>query len=471
MANTYDLVILGGGTGGYTAAIRAAQLGLKTALVEKAKVGGTCLHKGCIPTKALLRSAEVHRTVKEAASFGVEAGNPILQFERVQERKEEIVHTLYKGVQSLLKRGKIDVYEGTGRLLGPSLFSPMSGTVSVEMNDGTENTMLIPRNVIIATGSRPKNLPGLEPDGDMVLSSNEALEMKGIPASVMIVGGGVIGVEWASMLADFGSEVTILEYGGRILPFEDSAISSQMSRQLTQRGVRIIVNAKVQPDTLQKKSGGVSIQTEAGDTFLAEKILIAAGRIANIEQIGLENTEIEVEDGVISVNEWMQTSESHIYAVGDVAGGLQLAHVASYEGVTAVEHIAGKAVDPVDYSSVPRCIYAYPEAASVGMTEEQAALERTHIKTGTFPFQANGKALVYGETEGFVKVVADAETDDILGVHIIGPHATELISEAALAQLLHASGWELGTSIHPHPSLSEAMGEAALMMDGKAIHF
>lgn len=471
MTITYDLVILGGGTGGYTAAIRAAQLGLKTALVEKGKVGGTCLHKGCIPTKALLRSADIQRTVKEAASFGIEAGSPVVYFNRVQERKEEIVHTLYNGVKSLLKRGKIDVYEGTGRLLGPSLFSPMAGTVSVEMNDGTENAMLVPRNVIIATGSRPKHLPGLQPDGEIVLSSDEALELKEIPASIMIIGGGVIGVEWASMLVDFGSKVTILEYGDRILPSEDKAVSAEMARQLSKRGVQIIVNAKVQADTLQKHSGTVSIQTEAGETFSAEKILVAAGRTANTEQLGLENTDIKVENGVIQVNEWMQTNESHIYAVGDVTGGLQLAHVASYEGITAVEHMAGKAADPVDYSAVPRCIYSHPEAASIGMTEEQAALERTKIKTGVFPFQANGKALVYGETEGFVKIVADAKTDDILGVHVIGPHATELISEAALAQLLDASGWELGAAIHPHPALSEAIGEAALMLDGKAIHF
>ncbi|WP_046180433.1 dihydrolipoyl dehydrogenase [Domibacillus tundrae] len=471
MTTAYDLVILGGGIGGYTAAIRASQLGLKTAIVEQDKLGGTCLHKGCIPTKALLRSAEVYRTVKESSVFGIEANKTALHFCRVQERKENIVHTLYNGVQSLIKKGEIAVYEGTGRLMGPSLFSPMSGTISVEMNDGTENVMLVPKHVIIATGSRPKNLTGLEPDEDMILSSNEALEMKKIPASIIIVGGGVIGVEWASMLADFGSDVTVLEYGNRILPSEDEAISKEMARQLIKRRVQIVVNAEIELDSLQKESGAVSIKTAAGETFSAEKMLVAAGRTANIERIGLENAEIKVENGVIQVNEWMQTSESHIYAVGDVVGGLQLAHVASYEGTTAVEHIAGQASDPVDYSSVPRCIYAYPEAASVGMTEQQAASKKIDIKTGEFPFQASGKALVYGETEGFVKVVADARTDDILGVHIVGPHATELISEATLAHMLNASGWELGTMIHPHPSLSEAVGEAALMMSGKAIHF
>ncbi|OES44415.1 dihydrolipoyl dehydrogenase [Domibacillus iocasae] len=471
MATAYDLVIVGGGIGGYTAAIRASQLGLKTAIVEQDKLGGTCLHKGCIPTKALLRSAEVYRTVKESAAFGIEANKAELHFSRVQERKENIVHTLYNGVQSLMKKGKIDVYEGTGRLMGPSLFSPIAGTISVQMNDGTENVMLIPKHVIIATGSRPKTLTGLEPDGEMILSSNEALELKKIPASIIIVGGGVIGVEWASMLADLGSKVTILEYGNRILPFEDEEISKEMARQLIKRRIQIVVNAEIKPEMLKKESSTVSVQTTAGEIYSAEKLLVAAGRTANTEQIGLENTEIKVENGVIQVNEWMQTNESHIYAIGDVVGGLQLAHVASYEGTTAVEHIAGKASDPVDYSFVPRCMYAYPEAASVGITERQAVLEGIEVKTGKFPFQAIGKALVYGETEGFVKVVSDARTDDVLGVHIIGPHATELISEAALARMLHASGWELGTMIHPHPSLSEAVGEAALMMSGKAIHF
>ncbi|WP_046173789.1 dihydrolipoyl dehydrogenase [Domibacillus indicus] len=471
MAKTYDLVILGGGIGGYTAAIRAAQLGLKTAIIEKEKLGGTCLHKGCIPTKALLRSAEVYRTVKEAAAYGVEAGQAELHFSRVQARKDKIVHTLYNGVRSLIKKGDIDLFEGTGRLMGPSLFSPTAGAVSVEMNDGTENIMIVPKYVIIATGSRPKSLAGLQPDGSLILSSNEALEIKDIPASIIIVGGGVIGIEWASMLADFGSNVSILEYGQRILPSEDETISKEMERQLQKRGVQIVVNAEIVPDKIVKQPGAVSIETADGKTFTAEKVLVAAGRTANIEQIGLENAEIKVENGFIQVNEWMQTNEPHIYAVGDVIGGLQLAHVASYEGKTAVEHMAGKAGEAVDYSAVPRCIYSHPEAASAGMTEQQAVSEGIDIKVGQFPFQAAGKALVYGEAEGFVKVIADARTDDVLGIHIIGPHATELIAEAALARMLNASGWELGTMIHPHPSLSEAVGEAALMMDGKAIHF
>lgn len=473
MATEYDLVILGGGTGGYVAAIRASQLGLKTAVVEKQKLGGTCLHKGCIPSKALLRSAEVYRTAKKAEEFGVMIPEVNLQFSRVQSRKQKIVDQLYNGVKHLMKKGKIDVYEGIGRILGPSIFSPMPGTVSVEMANGGENEMLVPKNVIIATGSRPRPLPGLEPDGERVLSSDEALELEKLPASIVIVGGGVIGIEWASMLNDFGVDVTVIEYAERILPTEDADISKEMQTRLTKKGIKIITGAKVLPDSLEKGEG-ISIQAEKdGETLAlsAEKMLISVGRQANIEGIGLENTNIEVKNGFISTNNMYQTKESHIYAIGDVIGGLQLAHVASHEGITAVEHIAGEEPHQMDYSLVSKCIYSSPEAASVGLTEEEAKAEGRNMKVGKFPFQAIGKALVYGETEGFVKIVADKDTDDILGIHMIGPHVTDMISEAGLAKVLDATPWEIGQTIHPHPTLSEAIGEAALAVDGKAIHF
>jgi dihydrolipoamide dehydrogenase len=473
VAKEYDLVILGGGTGGYVAAIRAAQLGLKTAIVEKEQLGGTCLHKGCIPTKALLRSAEVFKTVKESAAFGVKTESIALQFTQVQERKEKIVHTLYNGVQSLLKKGKIDIYNGVGRLLGPSLFSPMAGTISIEMNDRSDNLILVPKQVIIATGSRPKILPGLEVDGEWVLSSNEALQLKEVPSSIIIVGGGVIGIEWASMLADFGANVTIIEYADRVIPTEDEDVSAEMARLLMKRGIQIVTGAKVRPDTVEKQQGMIRIEAEMKNgtqLFEAEKMLVSVGRSANIEHIGLENTEIVVGNGCIEVNDRMQTKESHIYAIGDVIGGLQLAHVASHEGITAVEHIVGRDVHPIDYTMVAKCIYSSPEAASVGLTEEEARQKGFQLKIGKFPFQATGKALVFGESNGFVKMVADEKTDDVLGVHIIGPNATELISEAALARVLDASAWEVGTMIHPHPTLSEAIGEAALVIDGKAIH-
>jgi dihydrolipoamide dehydrogenase len=472
MAQEYDLVILGGGTGGYVAAIRASQLGLKTAIVEKGKLGGTCLHKGCIPSKALLRSAEVYATAKKSEDFGVTTGEVGVNFSKVQERKEKIVEQLHRGVQHLMKQGKIDVFEGLGRILGPSIFSPMPGTISVEMNNGEENEMLIPKNVIVATGSRPRTLPGLEADGQYVMTSDEALVMEDLPKSIIIVGGGVIGIEWASMLADFGSAVTVIEYADRIVPTEDKEVSREMQRAMKKKGVKIVTSAKVLSETLQK-GDGVTISAEVkGETkeFTAEKLLVSVGRQANVEGIGLENTEIQLERGFIQTNEYFQTKESHIYAIGDVIGGLQLAHVASHEGIVAVEHIANQNPHPIDYTLVSKCIYSSPEAASVGLTEDEAKEKGFEVKTGKFSFKAIGKALVYGESDGFVKIVADKETNDILGVHMIGPHVTDMISEAGLAKVLDATPWEIAHTIHPHPTLSEAIGEAALAVDGKAIH-
>ncbi len=473
MSQEYDLVILGGGTGGYVAAIRASQLGLKTAIVEKGKLGGTCLHKGCIPSKALLRSAEVYATAKHSEDFGVKINGVELDFARVQERKNGIVEQLHKGVQHLMKQGKIDVFEGIGRILGPSIFSPMPGTISVEMNNGNENEMLIPKNVIVATGSRPRTLPGLDIDGEVVLSSDEALSLEKLPKSIIIVGGGVIGIEWASMLSDFGVEVTVLEYADKIVPTEDHEISKEMQRLMKKKGVKIVTSAKVLPETMKKENNEVTINAEhKGEekSFSAEKILVSVGRQANVEGIGLENTDIKVEKGFIEVNEFFQTKESHIYAIGDVIGGLQLAHVASHEGITAVEHLANENPDPMDYSLVSKCIYSNPEIASVGITEREAKDKGHNVKIGKFSFRAIGKALVYGESDGFVKIVADKDTDDILGVHMIGPHVTDMISEAGLARVLDATPWEVAHTIHPHPSLSEAIGEAALAVDGKAIH-
>lgn len=474
MATEYDVVILGGGTGGYVATIRAAQLGLKTAVVEKEKLGGTCLHKGCIPSKALLRSAEVYRTAREADQFGVETAGVSLNFEKVQQRKQAVVDKLAAGVNHLMKKGKIDVYTGYGRILGPSIFSPLPGTISVERGNGEENDMLIPKQVIIATGSRPRMLPGLEADGKSVLTSDEALQMEELPQSIIIVGGGVIGIEWASMLHDFGVKVTVIEYADRILPTEDLEISKEMESLLKKKGIQFITGAKVLPDTMTKTSDDISIQAEKDGetvTYSAEKMLVSIGRQANIEGIGIENTDIVTENGMISVNESCQTKESHIYAIGDVIGTLQLAHVASHEGIIAVEHFAGLNPHPLDPTLVPKCIYSSPEAASVGLTEDEAKAKGHNVKIGKFPFMAIGKALVYGESDGFVKIVADRDTDDILGVHMIEPHVTDLISEAGLAKVLDATPWEVGQTIHPHPTLSEAIGEAALAADGKAIHF
>lgn len=468
----YDLVVLGGGTGGYVAAIRASQLGMQVAVVEKGELGGTCLHRGCIPSKALLRSAEVYRQTKEAADYGVDTKDTSLNFPKVQERKQKIIQTLHQGVQELMKKGKIDVYEGFGRILGPSIFSPMPGTISIEYANGEENTMLVPKNVLIATGSKPKSLPGLEFDGTYVMNSDDALSMEELPNRIVIVGGGVIGIEWASMLADFGVEVTVIEYLNRILPTEDEAIAKEVEKQLQQKGVSFIKGAKVLPDTLQKENG-VTVKAEIGDkkeTFQADCMLISVGREANTANIGIENTDIVIEKGVIQTNSFYQTKESHIYAIGDVIGGMQLAHVASHEGIVAVEHMANQTSLPMDYDSVSSCIYSNPEAASVGLTEQQAKDKGFNIKTGKFPFKAVGKALVQGESDGFVKIIMDKKTDDLLGVHMVGPHVTDMISEAGLAKVLDATPWEIAQTVHPHPTLSEVIGEAALAVEGKQIH-
>ncbi|HET7580640.1 MAG TPA: dihydrolipoyl dehydrogenase [Bacillales bacterium] len=473
MAEEYDLVVLGGGTGGYVAAIRASQLGLKTAVVEKDLLGGTCLHRGCIPSKALLRSAEVYATATRGEDFGIQTKEITFDYGKAHERKRNIINQLHQGVQGLMKKGKIDVIEGMGRILGPSIFSPLPGTISVEMTNGEENQMLVPKNVLIATGSRPRSLPGLEIDGEQVITSDEAVNMETLPDSVIIVGGGVIGVEWASLFADLGVDVTILEYADRILPTEDPDVSKEMNRLLKKKGVTIKTGAKVLPDTVGK-SDKVTVKAELEgeeQSFSAEKMLVSVGRRANTENIGIEeNTSIKIENGFIKTNSFYQTADTHIYAIGDVIGGLQLAHVASHEGIVAVEHMAGEKPQPIDSTMIARCVYSRPEIASVGLTETEARDQGYEVKTGKFQFKAIGKALIYGEPEGFVKFVADRKTDDLLGVHMIGPHVTDMISEAALARVLDAASWEVAETVHPHPTLGEIMGEAALAVDGKAIH-
>ncbi|WP_010093172.1 dihydrolipoyl dehydrogenase [Ornithinibacillus scapharcae] len=472
MAVEYDLVVLGGGTGGYVAAIRASQLGMKVAVVEKAELGGTCLHKGCIPSKSLLRSAEVYRQTKNAKEYGITTSNVEIDFTRVQQRKSDIIGTLHQGVTALMKKGKIDVYQGFGRILGPSIFSPLPGTISVEYENGEENTMLVPKNVLLATGSSPRTLPGLNIDGTFVMSSDEALQMESLPESIIIIGGGVIGIEWASMLADFGVNVTVIEYLNQILPTEDTDIAREVEKQLKRKGVTFVKGAKVLAESLQKNNG-VTIEAELGEekqSFSADKILVSVGRQANTSNIGIENTDIEIEKGYIKTSKFYQTKESHIYAIGDVIGGMQLAHVASHEGIVAVEHMFGMDVEPINYNQIPACIYSNPEAASVGLTEKQAKEQGYDIKIGKFPFKAIGKALVHGETDGFVKIIMNKQNEDLLGVHMVGPHVTDMISEAGLAMVLDATPWEISQIVHPHPTLSEIMGEAALAVEGLQIH-
>lgn len=465
MSKDYDVVIIGGGTGGYVAAIRASQLGFKTAVVEKGKLGGTCLHAGCIPSKALLRSAEVYSNTKNAEEFGVIAPEVGLDFSKVQARKEAITDRLFKGVQHLMNKGKIDVYEGKGTILE-------SKNVFVEMNNEEENITLNSRNILIATGSRPRTLPGLEADGKYVMTSDEALQMEELPKSIIIVGGGVIGIEWASMLIDFGLQVTVIEYADRILPPEDKEISKEVQRLLKKKGVKIVTSAKVLPETIEKGEG-VSIKAEHKGkevSFTADKLLVSVGRAPNVEGVGLENTSIELERAFIKTNEFYQTNEHNIYAIGDVIGGLQLAHVASHEGIIGIEHMAEKNPAPLDPTLVSKCVYSSPEVASVGLTEDEAKEKGYQVKTGKFSFRAIGKALVFGESDGFVKLVVDEASNKLLGAHMVGPHVTDMITEAGLARVLNATAMDIAHTIHPHPTLAEAIGEAALAVDGNAIH-
>lgn len=472
MAESYDVVVLGGGTGGYVAAIRGAQLGLNVAVVEADKLGGTCLHQGCIPSKALLRSAEVFAQAKDGKAYGVVASDVTLDLAQAMRRKQEIVDQLHKGVEFLMKKHKVTVVSGYGRVMGPSIFSPTAGAVRVQRPDG-ESEILSPRYTIIATGSQPRALPGLPFDGEHVLSSDDALRLSTLPSSLLIIGGGAIGIEWASMMHDFGVEVTIVEALPRLLVQEDEEVSAEMARLLKKRKIRVLTGAAVDVASYRVQDGVCQITARIGDKtegLSAQQILVAVGREARVKDIGLEATGVVVDKGVIAVDRTMRTAEKAIYAIGDAVGGLQLAHVAAHEGVLAMEAIAGHDAHPIDYDQVARCTYSHPEVASVGITEAEAKRRGYAVKTGKFAFRAIGKALVQGEADGFVKLVSDAQTQDVLGVHMIGPHATDLISEAGLALVLNASPWEIGQMIHPHPTLSEALGEAALSVDGLAIH-
>lgn len=462
-----DLLILGGGTGGYVAAIKAAQKGLDVVLVEKDKVGGTCLHRGCIPTKALLRSAEVIDSMKAAAEFGIENdGQPAVNFTKVQSRKQAIMDQLYQGVQSLLAKNKIKVLHGTGVVMGPSIFSPVSGAVIVDLGNDKEE-VIIPKKLIIATGSKPRTLPALPLDEDYILSSDGMLELETLPEKVVIVGGGVIGSEWASLLNSFGVDVTIIEFAKRILPTEGESISRAFRKELENKGITIKTNSEVV--SAEVKDGQVIVSIKGEESLTVDKVMVAVGRQPNVQNIGLMNTSIKFNDRGIEVNEYYQTAESHIYAIGDCINTLQLAHVAAKEGELAVAHLAEEIVEPLNYIDIPKCTYASPEVASVGYNQNNLP-EGIKVKVGTFPFAGNGKALIHGNAAGFVEVIRDEATDDLLGVSIMGPHATDLIAEVSTAKYLDATPLEIGEAVHAHPTLSEAIMEAALDTYKLAIH-
>lgn len=469
MSKSPDLLILGGGTGGYVAAIKAAQQGMSVTLVEKDKLGGTCLHKGCIPTKALLRSAEIYDSVKKAEEFGIESKEKsVVNFQKVQERKQAIVDQLHKGVQGLVAKNKVEVLNGTGVVMGPSIFSPVSGAVIVTFEDGEEE-ILTPKKLLIATGSTPKSLPSLPLDEEYILSSDGMLELEELPEKIAIVGGGVIGSEWASLLNSLGVEVTIIEYLDRILPTESKSISRVFKKEIEAKGIKVQVNSEVKSAKVDKKKQQVELLYNDDEKLVVDQVMVAVGRKPNIDSIGLMNTSIKYDDKGIHVNDFYQTAEDHIYAIGDCIDTLQLAHVATKEGEIAVKHMAEEYVEPLNYVNVPRATYSSPEIASVGYTKENVP-EDKKVNIGNFPFAGNGKALIHGDSAGFVEVLRDEETDDLLGVSIIGPHATELIAEVSTALYMDASPMEIGDAIHAHPSLSEATMEAALDTYQLAIH-
>ncbi len=476
-SNAFDVVVLGAGTGGYTAAFRAAQLGLKVALVDEDKIGGTCLHRGCIPTKALLESADLfHRVRDRSRDLGVlVAGDVAIDYAVVAARKDQVVRRMWTGLRSLIKKNGVEWVAGRGRLDGP-------GKVRVLLHgeDGTPGTggerVLEATDVILATGSRVKSLPGLVPDGVRIITSDDVLRMVELPASVIIVGAGAVGSEFASMFHDCGVKVTLLEYLPAIVPLEDRDVSRELERSFKRRGIDVVTNARFDPASVVAGDEGVrlTVGPEGGEAKPVEAavLLVATGRAANVEGIGLETTRAEVERGVIKVDGFMRTAEPHVWAIGDIVGGLWLAHTAAHEGLTAVHSIAGDPdVHAMDYVNQPRATYCRPEIASVGLTEQECERQGLPVKVGKVPFQAIAKAVIGGDYEGFAKVIGHAETGATLGVHVIGPHATDLIAEASLGASLEAQPWEIGAATHPHPTLSEAIGEAAMAVDGRSINF
>jgi dihydrolipoamide dehydrogenase len=452
----FDLVVVGGGWGGYTAAVTAAGHGLRTALVEKDKLGGTCLHRGCIPTKVLLQTADLLALARESAPFGVRLPAPELDYARVLERKGEVVDQLYRGLQTLVKASKATQFAGEAR------FDDRTH-LTVRTVDGEER--LEAKNAIVATGSKPRALPGLETDGRVILDSDQILTLERLPGSIIILGSGAVGVELASCYADYGVAVTLVEMLPWIVPLEDKDVSTQLARSLTKRDINIITGAKALPETVERTEGGIRIQVEEANGHRrpldAEALLVAVGRAPVTDGLGLDRLGVTLERGYIAVDEGMQTNVPGIYAVGDVIPGLQLAHVAAAEGAHAADVIADKPTVAVSYNRLPRTTYCRPQIGSIGLTEEEAKAQGRTTKVGRAHLRVNGKALIQGEPDGFVKLVADADRGDILGVHIIGANASEIIAEVALANLLDAAVWELARTVYPHPTLSEAIGEAA----------
>ena len=460
MAN-YDVVIIGGGPGGYVAAIRARQLGLKTALVEREHLGGVCLNWGCIPTKALLHNAEVISLLDQGKTYGFSFDKDSLSVDYAvaHKRSRQVSARLVKGVGFLMKKNEVDVFEASGSLKSATEVALSSGDT------------LSARHVILATGARARSIPGVEIDGERLIDARHALELTEVPSSIAVIGAGAIGVEFAHVWRSYGADVTIIEMLPSVLPLEDADIGQEMAKALNKQGIKVHTDTKVEKVDVAAEGLTLSVSKDGQtETIPAEKALMAIGVQPNSENIGLEAVGVKTERGWITVDETMRTNLPNVYAIGDVTGRMPLAHVASAQAIVAVEAIAGLESEALVYANIPRCTYASPEVASVGLTEAQAKEEGYDVKTGQFPFRANGKALAINDYEGFIKIVSDAQYDQILGVHMIGPHVTDMIAEATGMIRLETTTEELARTVHPHPTLSEVVMETAHVVMGQAIH-
>ena len=461
---TFDLVVIGGGPGGYVAAIRAAQLGLKTAVVEREHLGGICLNWGCIPTKALLRSSEINHLLHHLDEYGFAADNIRFDLAKVVKRSRGVAKQLSSGVAHLLKKNKVAVFDGAGKLAG-------KGTVAVE-KDGKPVATLAARHIVLATGARARQLPGIEADGKLIWTYKEAMVPAAMPKSLLVIGSGAIGIEFASFYRNMGADVTVVEVMDRVLPVEDEEISAFARKAFEKQGMKIITSAAVKGVT--KGAESVTVTVEAGGTssqITVDRVISAVGIVGNVENLGLEGTGVKVDRTHVVIDEFCRTGEPGVYAIGDLCGPPWLAHKASHEAVICVEAIAGKHPHPMDFGNIPGCTYCRPQVASVGMTEAKAKAAGHEVRVGRFPFIGNGKAIAMGEPEGLVKTVFDAKTGELLGAHMIGAEVTEMIQGYVIARTLETTEADLMHTVFPHPTVSETMHEAVLDAYGRAIHF
>ncbi|MFO7670970.1 MAG: dihydrolipoyl dehydrogenase [Bacteroidales bacterium] len=460
----FDLIVIGSGPGGYVAAIRASQLGLKTAVVERESLGGICLNWGCIPTKSLLKSAQVYEYFLHAADYGIKMdGSVTPDFGKVVERSRTVADGMSKGIQFLFKKNNIEVIKGTGKLKSP-------GVVTVTGEDGKESDFKA-AHIILATGARSKELPSLKQDGKKIIGYRQAMTLPKLPKSMVVVGSGAIGSEFANFYNTMGTEVTLVEFLPNVVPLEDEEISKQLERSFKKAKMKVMTSSSVESVDTTGKLCKVSIKTPKGmEEVEAEVVLSAVGVAPNVENLGLEELGVEMDKGKVKVDDYYRTNVKGLYAIGDIVGGPALAHVASAEGITCVEKIAGRNPHPVDYGNIPGCTYTSPEVASVGMTEKAAREAGFELKVGKFPFSASGKASAAGAKDGFVKLIFDAKYGELLGAHLIGANVTEMIAELVVARKLETTGEEIIKSIHPHPTMSEAIMEAAAAAYGEVIH-